>query len=144
MKISKKCQYALKAAFELAWRKNSEPISAQDIAKAQNVSVRFMEIILNELKRGGLVESKRGNEGGYALAKDAKQLNTREIIECIDGPIEVVENNNDEISNGNEAFKILWKEINNAIIKVCENNNFANLVKLEETIRNNMPLTYNI
>jgi len=70
MKISKKCQYALKAAFELAWRKNSEPISAQDIAKAQNVSVRFMEIILNELKRGVYTKGQKRLVTGLVLTPE--------------------------------------------------------------------------
>ena len=146
MKISKKCQYGLKAAFELAWRNNIEPISAQDIAKAQNVSTRFMEVILNELKRGGLIESKRGNEGGYVLAKDTNKLTVRDIIECIDGPIEIVnnDNNKDEFSIGNEAFKDLWQKINNAILEVCEKNNFESLIKYEKSKRRNRPLTYNI
>ena len=111
MKISKKCQYALKALFELAWRNSGKPVKTHRIAAAQRMSTRFTEIILNELKHGGFVESKRGNEGGYMLARDAESLTVREVIEYIQGPISLVPDaakpNGDASFLGNEAFREL-------------------------------------
>ena len=144
MKISKKCQYALKAVFELAWQDSDEPIRTQTIAKAQHVSLRFMEIILNELKHGGFVESRRGNEGGYMLARDVRKLSVREIIEYIEGPISLAENGDDGASIGNEAFAGLWQEVNNAIGTVCDGNTFASLVEIERAKRNKRALNYSI
>jgi Rrf2 family protein len=144
MKISKKCQYALKAVFELAWRDQNEPLGTQKIAEAQRISPRFMEIILNELKHGGFVESRRGNEGGYMLARDARDLTVREIIEYIEGPILLVQNEDDTASVGNEAFAELWQEVNNAVGKVCESKTFANLVELERVKRDKCALNYSI
>ncbi len=144
MKISKKCQYALKAVFELAWRNQGEPIRTQKIADAQHVSLRFMEIILNELKHGGFVESRRGNEGGYMLAKDVRNLTVREIIEYIEGHISLVQNSDDTTSIGNEAFTELWQEVNNAIGEVCDKRSFADLVKFERAKRNKCALNYSI
>lgn len=144
MKISKKCQYALKAVFELAWRNQEEPIRTSRIAKAQHISPRFMEIILNELKHGGFVESKRGNEGGYMLARNAQELTVREIIEYIEGPISLAEKSDDTASVGNKAFAGLWQEVNTAIAEVCENKTFAGLVKLERARRDKIALNYSI
>ena len=144
MKISKKCQYALKAVFELAWRDQDEPIRTQTIADAQRISPRFMEIILNELKHGGFVESKRGNEGGYMLARDARDLTVRQIIEYVEGPISLVTNSDDTASVGNEAFTELWQEVNNAIGEVCENKSFADLIEFERAKRNKGALNYSI
>ena len=144
MKLSKKCQYALKAVFELAWRNNGEPIKTQEIAKAQNVSVRFMEIILNDLKHGGFVESRRGNEGGYILARNAKELNIQEIIDFIEGPITFGKDNNRSDIIGNEAFKNLWIEISNSIKKICLNKSFEDLVKFERNQQSKFVLNYNI
>ena len=144
MKISKKCQYALKAIFELAWRDQAEPIRTQKIADAQHVSLRFMEIILNELKHGGFVESRRGNEGGYMLARDARELTVREIIEYVEGPISLAQNRDDTASVGNEAFAELWQEVNNAIGGVCDKRTFANLVEFERAKRNKCALNYSI
>ena len=144
MKISKKCQYALKAVFELAWRDQSEPIRTQKIADAQHVSLRFMEIILNELKHGGFVESRRGNEGGYMLARDARDLTVREVIEYVEGPISIVRGDDDTESIGNEAFTELWQEVNNAVGEICENKSFADLVEFERAKRDKCALSYSI
>ena len=144
MKISKKCQYALKAVFELAWRDQCEPIRTYEIAGAQRISPRFMEIILNELKHGGFVESRRGNEGGYMLARDAQDLTVRQIIEYIEGPISFTQNSDDTASIGNEAFKELWQEVNNAVGEVCENKSFADLVEFERVKRDKCALNYSI
>jgi len=144
MKISKKCQYALKAVFELARRSQCEPIRTYEIAESQHISPRFMEIILNELKHGGFVESRRGNEGGYMLARDARELTVREIIEYIEGPILLVQNRDNPASIGNEAFTELWQEVNNAISEVCESKSFADLVELEQAKREKCALLYNI
>ncbi len=144
MKISKKCQYALKAVFELAWRDLDEPIRTYEIAEAQHVSLRFMEIILNELKHGGFVESRRGNEGGYMLARDARSLTVRQIIEHIEGPILLVQNGNDTASVGNEVLKEFWQEVNCAVSEVCENKSFADLVEFERAKRNKRALNYTI
>ena len=139
MKISKKCQYALKAVFELAWRSPGEPVKTHDIADAQRVSPRFMEIILNELKHGGFVESRRGNEGGYMLAGDARALTVGEVIEYVQGPIsvapEAARHAGDAASFGNEAFRELWQEVNSAVSEVCENKTFADLVEFEQAKR---------
>ena len=144
MKISKKCQYALKAVFELAWRDQGEPIKTQKIAEAQHVSLRFMEIILNELKHGGFVESRRGNEGGYMLAQDARELTVRAIVEYIEGPISLAQNSDDTASVGNEAFTELWQEVNNRIGEVCDKRTFADLVEIERAKRNKCALNYSI
>ena len=148
MKISKKCQYALKAIFELAWRNGVEPTKTRDIANAQQMSPRFTEIILNELRHGGFVESRRGNEGGYNLARDAAALTVRKIIEYIEGPVSVAQdaakNNQNAALRGNEAFKELWKEVDNAICDVCDNKSFADLVEFERAKRIGCALNYSI
>ena len=148
MKISKKCQYALKAIFELAWRNPGEPVKAHDIANAQRISPRFMEIILNELKHGGFVESRRGNEGGYLLVRDAGDLTIREVIEYIQGPVSVAPDAEKNVGNpaflGNGAFRKLWQEVNNAVCEVCDSKTFADLVEFERAKRNRCVSNYSI
>lgn len=148
MKISKKCQYALKAVFELAWRNETGPIKTYNIAQSQQMSARFTEIILNQLRHGGFVESRRGNEGGYMLAKDASLINVRDIIECIEGPISIIGDNPKNTVNhyfpGNEAFKELWNEMNNSVCEVCEQKTFAELVAFERVNRDKHVPNYTI
>ncbi len=148
MRISKKCQYALKAVFELARRNTDKPIKTHEIANAQRMSLRFTEIILNELKHAGYVESRRGSEGGYVLARDAKELTIGEVIEYMEGPISVAADAAKTEGNaaflGNEAFKELWHEVNNAVCEVCGNKTFADLVEFERAKRGRRVPNYSI
>ncbi len=146
MKISKKCQYALKAVFELAWRNTADPVKTCSIADAQRMSTRFTEIILNELKHGGYVESRRGNAGGFLLARDAADLTVREVIEYIQGPISLVpeatEGGAGEGFLGNEAFRELWRQMNDAVYEVCDARTFADLVESERAARDRSAANY--
>jgi Rrf2 family protein len=148
MKLSKKCQYALKAVFELAWRNSGGPVKTYSIAGAQRMSPRFTEIILNELKHGGFVESRRGNAGGYMLARNAADLTVREVIEYIQGPIslvpEAVNGTLDGGFLGNEAFKELWRQVNDAVCDVCDGRSFADLVEFERARRRECVPDYSI
>jgi Rrf2 family cysteine metabolism transcriptional repressor len=138
MKLSKKCQYALRALFELAWRNNGGPVKTSSIARAQRMSLRFTEIILNELKHGGFVESKRGSEGGYLLARDAGDLTVGQVIKYVQGPISFVpdaKGASDGVLLGGEAFKKLWRDVDNAVSAVCDGRTFADLVELERAKR---------
>ena len=146
MKISKKCQYALKAVFELAWRNTGKPVKTREIADAQQMSPRFTEIILNELKHGGFVESKRGSEGGYMLARDANDLTIKEVFEYVQGRISLAPDSaktgGNADSAGDEAFKELWEEIDNVVCEVCDKKSFADLVKSERAKREQSPFNY--
>ncbi|OHB78806.1 MAG: hypothetical protein A2Z25_19270 [Planctomycetes bacterium RBG_16_55_9] len=139
MRISKRCQYALRAVFELAWRNPGEPIKTHTIARAQGMSPRFTEIILNDLKHAGFVESQRGKEGGYMLARDAKDLTVGEVIEYVQGPIVLVpeapQTRSQATFSGSQAFREFWKEVSSAVSRVCQTRTFADLVALEETQR---------
>ena len=148
MKISKKCQYALKALFELAWRNTDKPVRTHSIADAQRMPSRFTENILNELKHAGFVESRRGKEGGYILARDTRYLTVREVIEHVQGPILLVPDATKTIGDqsfwGNEAFKELWREVNDAVSEVCDNKTFAELVEFERAKREKCAVNYSI
>ena len=148
MKISKKCQYALKAILELSRHNNGNAIKTHEIANSQKISQRFTEIILNELKHGGFVESRRGNEGGYLLARDPRTLAVREVIEYIQGAIsvapEALNDNGDAALFGNEALKELWQEVNVAISEVCGNKTFADLIDFEMAKREKCIPNYSI
>ena len=137
MKISKKCQYALRAIFELASRDIDEPTKIQAIAETQGIPQRFLEAILNELKHGGFVESRRGNEGGYTLARAPEDLTLGEVIEYIQGPILISPDGNKTskktaIYSGDNAFEQLWQEVNKTMSEMWNSKTFANLVEFEQ------------
>jgi len=92
MKISKRCQYALRAVFELGLRKTDQPVKIQEIAGAQNIPPRFLEVILNQLRHAGFVDSRRGSEGGYMLAQAPEDLTVGQVIRYIQGPFSMTAN----------------------------------------------------
>lgn len=89
MKFSIKVQYGLQALLDLALKYGGGPVQIKDIAKNQKVPIRFLEQLLLLLKRGGFVVSTRGKEGGYNLAKHPSDIPLLDLIERLDGPIEL-------------------------------------------------------
>lgn len=87
MRIGSRTDYALRAALELAAWPGDRPMKAEAIASAQGMPVRFLEKILNDLRRAGLVESRRGVDGGHLLARPADQIAIADVIRALDGPL---------------------------------------------------------
>ena len=134
MVISQKCQYGLRGVFELARRAASTPVRIADIAEAQAIPVRFLEVILGQLKQGGFVESRRGNEGGYMLAKAAAAITVGDVIRFIDGPIgpvKCVQGAAQEICplRADCVFLDMWEEARRAVSRVYDDATLADLVE---------------
>ena len=85
--LSQRSRYALKALIHLAGETGHAPVSIGSIATAANISRKFLEAILNDLKREGLVVSTRGKHGGYLLAKRPADISFAEIIRVSEGPL---------------------------------------------------------
>ncbi|RNF91585.1 RrF2 family transcriptional regulator [Streptomyces botrytidirepellens] len=87
MRISAKADYAVRAALELAVAADGTSLKAEVIAAAQGVPHKFLEGILGDLRRGGLVASQRGGKGGYRLARPADEITIADVIRVVDGPL---------------------------------------------------------
>jgi len=140
IRISRKCEYALRAVFELAVRNGERPVKIHHIASSQHIPRRFLEIILNDLRHAGLVQSRRGNMGGYLLAKPAAALTIRDVVEQIQGgisasPLDGEKADLRKCCYGNDAFKEFWGNVSKAVSGICENTNFAELVANERRIK---------
>lgn len=85
--LSQKARYALRAMLHLASQPRDEPTLISDIAEQQNVPKKFLELILLDLKKRGLVHSVRGRNGGYVLGRDPEEISFAEVIRIIDGPL---------------------------------------------------------
>lgn len=86
--ISKKAKYGVKAVIFLARQKNKgRAILISEIARAEQIPKKFLELILLELKNKGILESYRGKTGGYMLAKEPKQISLGDILRTLEGPI---------------------------------------------------------
>ena len=90
MRISAKADYAVRAVIELAAAPAGGTLSAREIATAQDIPQNFLENILAELRRGGIVQTHRGPGGGSSLARPAAAITVGEILLAIDGPLAAV------------------------------------------------------
>lgn len=87
MRLSARADYALRAAIELAAASSTGHVTADKLAKAQQIPGKFLEAILTHLRRGGLVRSQRGPDGGFWLARPASEISLADIIRAVDGPL---------------------------------------------------------
>lgn len=131
MAITQKCQYALRAIYDLASCGGKAPRKIGTIAVAQNIPVRFLEGILNSLKCAGFVDSVRGKDGGYFLARPASDITVGEVIRFIQGPLGPVECSNmyaDCTLAENCVFRPLWDRAKAALEAVYDGTTFQDLV----------------
>lgn len=85
--LSKKAKYGLKAMFYLGKHYGKGQVLIADLAEQENIPKKFLELILLELKRGGLLFSKMGKGGGYSLSKPADEITVGQIVRILDGPL---------------------------------------------------------
>lgn len=143
--LPKKCDYALRAMFELAYRNANGPVKIHDIADAQGVPPRFLEGILNELRHAGLLESRRGSDGGYLLAETAGRIRVVDIIDIVEGGLSVApgcKHKKGSYGVGDHAFGSLWRQIDKEIARILENTTIADLVDAEKTHLQSMTPDY--
>lgn len=87
MKVSQRVTYGIMAIVDLALNARESPIQARAIARRQGIPVRFLEQVLNSMKKAGLVDSLRGSQGGYRLQKAPSALSVADVLEALDGPV---------------------------------------------------------
>lgn len=88
--ISQKTRYALRALLFLAEEGDRRPVQLARIATSQRVPPKYLELIMLDLKKAGLVRSERGPRGGYVLARSASEISFGEIVRALEGPIALV------------------------------------------------------
>ncbi|MEN6561682.1 MAG: Rrf2 family transcriptional regulator [Acidobacteriota bacterium] len=134
MRLSTKGEYASRAMLELARRYAGGPVHSREIAKAQEIPQRFLEQILLLLKRAGYLRSRKGQHGGYVLAKPPAQINVAEVIRVMDGPLAPI----DCVSvmahetcpmEATCGLRWLWKEVRDAVAEILEATTFDDLVR---------------
>lgn len=87
MRISAKADYAVRAAVELAGAASDSPVKGEYVASAQAIPTKFLENILVDLRQAGIVQSRRGPDGGYWLARPPAEVTVADVIRASDGPL---------------------------------------------------------
>lgn len=138
MLVTQKNQYALRAIYELAKYRGEGPIKILEIAEAQNIPMRFLEVILSQLKRSGLVESKRGYTGGYTLLRDPAEITVGDVFRSIDETLGTVEcvacmsAKNSCPHQGRCSFFPMWQKLQNSIRSVFDETTIEDLLNVDE------------
>ena len=134
MKLSLRGKYALCALIVLGQNTGDGVVRIQTISEQQNIPKRFLEQILNDLKAGGIVESKRGIAGGYRLRRPADQINLAEIVRYLEGPLAPVSCVSQRFygpcacpDEARCAVRSVMKEVRDAVVKILEGTTLAQL-----------------
>lgn len=133
--LSRKTKYGLKALIYMAKQDKLMPVLISEISEKENISKKFLELILLDLKKIGLLGSKKGKGGGYYLLKDPKEISVAKIIRFLDGPIALLpcvslnfyEKCNDCPSEETCALNKLMIEVRDNALKVLENKSLYDL-----------------
>jgi Rrf2 family protein len=147
MLITQKHKYALRAIYELAKRFERGHVKLAEIAEAQAIPLRFLEVIMAELKPSGLVASKRGYYGGYALLRRPDEISVGDIFRFLDEALARDRCNACDAKencplHGDCAFMPMWNRVQDAIYDVYNNTTIQDLLNNEgglQTIAAAMP-----
>jgi Rrf2 family cysteine metabolism transcriptional repressor len=126
MNISVKGEYALQAIFDLAANAGAEPVKIAEIARRQKIPQKFLELILASLKQGGFVESRRGADGGYMLARRPETISVGDVLHFVEGRQEERARLRKQTDS---PFADIWERADTAIDRVLDSTNFAQLVR---------------
>jgi Rrf2 family protein len=132
VRTTAKADYAVRAAVELAAA--GELVTAEHIAQAQGIPVNFLENILRDLRRGGIVDSRRGQQGGYTLARPAAEISVADIIRAVEGPLANVRGHPPEdLEYDGSAAKLrdVWIALRASVRSVLERVTLADLARGE-------------
>lgn len=131
MKLSTKGRYGVKAMFELALQYGGEPLSIKEIADRLSMSDYYLEQLFGTLRKSGLINSIRGAQGGYVLSKAPNMITAADILNVLEGPIEISDCISDEMNCSRSnycATRLLWIKISDSV------NNVINSVTLQDML----------
>lgn len=126
MRLATKTRYGVRAVFDIAYHGHANTAQAKDIAERQDIPLRYLEQIFQDLRKAGLVDSKRGPRGGYTLRKDPSELTLAAIVRALQGPIEQLFVVEDEPGSG------LWKDLATHVVGWFDSITVLDLVKRAE------------
>lgn len=123
MRVSAKSDYALRALIELASRSDGPAVSAEELGRLQDIPRGFLQAILADLRRAGVVISQRGQSGGWRMAREADEVTVADVIRAVDGPLVSVYGLRPEAVSYNESAEVLqhvWIAARSSLREVFE------------------------
>ena len=133
MKLSTRSRYGLRLMLELGKQYNNGPVQLSNISKKQSLSVKYLGQIVLQLKNNELINSERGTNGGYYLARHPAKITVKEIVECQEGSLELVDL--EKTKEKSIAVKEVWKDLNLSVKNTLEKYSLELLLEIEATTR---------
>ena len=131
MKVSTKGRYGLRALADMAAWTSQAPVPLSVIAKRQNISLNYLEQVFGQLRKAGILKSIKGPNGGYLLAREAKDIRVKEILEVLEGPFSIVDPTETEDMDAlQKAIKsLVWDEIDKQVNEFLESRTLKQLAE---------------
>ena len=133
MRITAKADYAVRAAVELAAAESSgRPVKGEQLAFLQDIPQNFLENILTELRRAGIVRSRRGADGGYQLARPAADVTVADVLRAVEGPLAAVQGvrpDQLEYPHAAERLPEVWVALRSSLRDVLEHVTLADIAR---------------
>jgi Rrf2 family protein len=147
MKISTKIRYGTRAMLELACHYGKGPIELREIAKREEISLKYLEQVIVPLRTAGLVKSARGSKGGYSLAKHPSEIYLKDLVETLDGPLNLIECLRDPKvcqKVPNCITRDIWQEVSEAIEGIFHSVTLEDMVHRKKEKEARFPSMYQI
>ena len=135
MRVTTRTRYAIRALYHLAFHRPGQATQAKEIAEVQKIPLRFLEQILQDLRRAGLIEARRGPRGGYALARPPAEISMADVLRAVRGPLEEllgVEDPGESASGTNDVPALVWGEVGSRLIDVLQQSTLADFIARAE------------
>ncbi len=137
MKLQAKTRYGVRALFDLAYNAGGNAAQAKDIARREGIPLRYLEQIFGDLKRAGIVESRRGPRGGYTLRKTPEAIRLGDVVRALQGPLEEIFTSDEEepkkpakgATGAQQVTATLWRELAGHVGQWFDGVSLADLVK---------------
>src|SRR5262249_25099163 len=148
MRISAKCEYAIRALLDLAVHHGEGLVPIQEVAQRQGIPQRYLEQVLLLLKRTGFLESKRGATGGYQLARPPETISVGDVLRAVEGRVTGFEVAARTARHGGDGaasdLAPLWREIEGAVAQVIDRTTFGDLAERVKARRSPARAIYHI
>jgi Rrf2 family protein len=134
MRITTRTRYAIRALYDLAFHRLGQAAGAKEIAERQKIPLRFLEQILQDLRKAGIVEARRGPRGGYALARQPAQISLAEVLHAVRGPLEEMFGFDPLTAGGDDVPSAVWTDVRARLVGVLEHATLQDFVARAEAV----------
>ncbi|SMC25931.1 transcriptional regulator, BadM/Rrf2 family [Clostridium acidisoli DSM 12555] len=143
MKISTKGRYGLKAMIDLALNSVNDSVTLKSISERQNISEGYLEQIFASLRKKGIIQGKKGSQGGYILGNSASDIYVGDILRALEGDLSVVDADENSEDRMDQCVNYnVWNKINKSINDIVDSITLEDLVMKYNTLANDVFMYY--